>query len=406
MKKVLLFFIIFIFISCTKDDIELVQNNPFDMGSTKYMPPFINNKNDTIVYYNDTCRILVIADVTYGPIKQYYWKNISSGTIDTTSEPFVNILFSEPGVYLFEISAQDSIGLFTEKPDTFVIYAKLNEATLQSPIDSSLTDSQTVHFSWSPGFLRDSFCIYIDTVNPPVSMISSTKDSIITIKGLKNYKCRYYWQIESFGNSNATTKSAVNSFKIPSTAPYIDDIPDTLVKEFERFEITFNGNDDDGEIVQWRVKTLSFMPFMSSWMPIGDVDTTVKDVPNFSFYVMYREVVEVDCMDDAGLWSNHVTFIITGLDDGNRPELYPRDSTEIYSNDINFKWGRVYDAKNYSLLLDTIENPETIKALNITDTTYNVDSLLTNHRYFWRIRTITNAGDTILSNKGFSFTTM
>ena len=276
---------------------------------------------------------------------------------------------------------------------TWLVNNPPNTPSNPDPADGATGIDVDADLSWTcsdPDGDTVYYDVYFDTVNPPVTKVSSGQTATTYDPGIMNFGTTYYWQIVAFDTFGATTNGPIWSFTTygnnPPYVPSNPDPPDGATDVDLEADISWTGGDPDGDDVTYDIYFGSANPPpLKEW---DYIDTTYDPgtlVLNTQYYWKIVSEDEHGLTTDGPLW----TFT-TGEND---PPYVPSDpdppdgATDI-ELDVTLCWTggdpNPGDPVSYDLYLDSTDPPAVFKR-DLTETCYEVNDLSHGTKYYWKI---------------------
>ena len=395
---------------------------------------YVNTKPDINSAYKcydvsiiqDTCTNSIIIEcwnlISYKIFNVYYTAQQYRNTFFSHGSGSSIIFITIPNIGI--VKTKDIYGpMYDSNTDsTYLIGANINGKLLGdttffnfyrisipiSPANNS-TESPSVELKWRKAFDANSYRVQVSTDSTFNNLIfdySGLKDTSKTITQL-DYGTKYYWRIETSSNDGNKYKSQVFRFntidsslislpKYPlnnSTGmPNIVELKWSFVIGTINYRLQIS-NDSAFAYVIKDVKALSQI----------DTSYTVSFL-NYGVKYYWRIETYNSYSSSFGYWSNAYCFTTVNLNSIGQPK-FPQNNSTGLSTKLELKWNSVSGSK-YELQLSSDSTfTNIIKNIsNLADTSYTLDSLNYNSKYFWRLKTKTSLGNEYVSEI-WNFTT-
>ncbi len=326
---------------------------------------------------------------------------IISGQTETTYDPGI---LSYGTTYHWKIVAFDNHGASTEGPIwsfTTWVNNPPNAPNDPDPYDGETGVDINADLFWNcsdPDGDPLTYDVYWGTSNPPPLKSTGQEDTTYD-PGTMDFGETYYWKIEAFDNHGGSTESPVWSFTTGANdPPYEPSNPspeDGATNVDVNADISWTGGDPNGDIVYYDVYFDIVNPPEDK---VSDDQTGTTFEPGTMFFEMtyYWQIVAKDepgAITEGPIWS-----FTTGSNDPpyvpSNPS--PPDGATDVDIDADISWTggdpNPGDTVTYDIYLD-IKTPPDIFIRDHPDTTYNLQGMSYNTRYYWQIVAKDNNGE-------------
>ncbi len=262
------------------------------------------------------------------------------------------------------------------------------------------SDTLSVKFQWGPVLSASGFQIQIstDSLYNDTSIDQVTSSTSIVIPKL-NSNTTYYWRVRASNIGGVSDWSATRSLK-------------TVVSPPSKVSLTTPANNQNGVLLapnlswneapraeRYRIQVSTTQSFASF---VVNVETTGRNyqardlIPNRTYYWRVR----ASNSGGDGEWSSTFLFVTVNANTTTAPVLsLPGNDAENISSPLQLVWQPTTGASSYrvQLSLDADFSTRVVDTTGVTSTFFILSDLLTSERYYWRLSSLNQAGESAWS---------
>ncbi len=308
----------------------------------------------------------------------YYWKIVarnSTSTTDATGSPWSFTTLSNP-------------------PGAF---------SLLSPSNSAAGQHLSGTLSWQSSANALGYDVYLDSVNPPTTVVSSSQaGTSYGYSGLAN-NTTYFWKVVAKNGPEATTATGSPwSFTTVLNAPgSFGPVSPANGAAHQALSGSLSWQSSTGATgYDVYFGTSNPPPFVSGNQP----GTTLSYGPLTTNTIYYWKVVAKNANDSTAGTSSPWSFT-TIVPPGAFSLASPPNSSTGQPLSGLLSWDSSSQATSYAVYLDTAASPAAIVDSNHAGTSYNYDPLNANTTYYWKVVAKNPDGEVTAANAPFHFKT-
>ncbi|MCI0558309.1 MAG: T9SS type A sorting domain-containing protein, partial [Nitrososphaera sp.] len=316
--------------------------------------------------------------------------------------------------YYWRVSATNLGGtsLFSIARSFTTIIAAPLAPVLVTPVDGATDISTEVEFFWSPLSPSDSYRLQIatdSTFSSPVHDQEGLMDSVVVVDSLE-HGTLYYWRVNATNFSGTSLFSTVHSFTtIIATplAPLLTWPDDGAVDVPLATTLMWNGTNG---AESYHVQLSTDSGFSNFVVDQGGITETTLAVSGLDIRTKYYWRVSATNAGGTSQYSNAQNFTTVFLVAGGWQLALPLAGAMDVSLTPTLSWDSLSYAEWYLVEVSTDSNFSelVINQPNITETEIQLDGLLNNTSYYWRVAAVFSysMSEVVVYSEERSFTTI
>ncbi len=309
----------------------------------------------------------------------------------------------------FVMKADGSIqedGVAVDDIQIFLPGVELATPTLATPNNSSTGVTLTPNLSWQAVGCADDYTVQVATDAAFTSVVfNEVVAGTTTGIGTLSYLTTYYWRVQANRNPMISQWSTVYDFTTVAPPPAIPTLatPTNAEKAVTIQNSTLVWNVSTGATT-YRVQ-FSNDNLFSSTIIDNTTGANFASLPQLTNFTTYYWRVNATNSSGTSEWSDVWSFR-TVLSSSTL--VSPSNGETYITNPATVVWQNVNGADHYWIQIATDQDFTTIVNENTNSTllSYQVPSLNSNTRYYWRVKAVTPDGETSNWSEVRSFTTI
>ncbi|MBL8028961.1 MAG: immunoglobulin domain-containing protein, partial [Fibrobacteres bacterium] len=361
-----------------KDDDSILSEWDSIKIAINSMPPVISSKSpDTTIIVGDTLTARVNASDN-GKIVKYLWARDSINYIDSSDAGAFKTSWTTAGAYVIGVKVRDNSGEYSNQSYIHITVKNAYEKTKNLlPINNEAIITLKPLFAWQPGTYHKTYDLFLDTVNPPVTLHKSAiTDTFFTPASDLKYSKTYYWFIKAKDGSLNSDSSPVFKFTTTNnSAPKFIKPANMTVSAIvgTQYIDTLHAADSNGHSLTYKVLSDTSIKFSPTTDSILRWSPQIKDTGTKIFQVMVSDGYNGT---DTLAWSVTVTINIS------KPIISIDNTT---SSSAILKWSDSQNATNYRLERGAAKTGPFTTVYTGSDTTFTNNALSPQTTYWYRV---------------------
>lgn len=270
------------------------------------------------------------------------------------------------------------------------------------PLDGTKGLTLTPTFTWHPANKADlyEFQISDDETFMNIMDYLVSSDTLYTVVNPLNYNTTYYWRVRSKTDGSYSQWSATASFSTLLNAPTLIEPPNnstgvSLVPQFKWQSVP------NALIYEF------ILAYDNNFTNIVFTADSLKDtllvsqtlLPDKTFYWKVKAKNDNSVSPWSEIWSFKTTFGPPSL-------ISPQNDSINVEIDTKLSWGKVLNATYYNVLISKDQNFTNVQPVKVNNSEFlQLSNLDYDSKYYWKVSTGSNQGESIYSNP-WNFTTL
>lgn len=265
---------------------------------------------------------------------------------------------------------------------------------LESPANGAQNISTSPELKWLLSGGASSYDVQLAENNifsPTFISVASIADSKYQVNGLQNAR-EYYWRVRAKNNNGVSGWSQTFSFTTGAlpAIPVLEYPSNNAQNVSTDVELKWQSSPNAN---RYAIQISELNNFVSLFINAENITATKYQITGLkNAQVYYWHVRAINNLGNSG-WSQTYSFT-TGATPSVPQLEYPSNGQTNISIDVVLRWYTSQGALSYDLAVaeNQLFNPIKLSAVEITATTFQLNSLLNSQIYFWKVKSRNSFG--------------